>query len=430
MKILFVDDKFFMLESLQIRLVPICQNWDMEFTESGADALSLLAQKPFDVIVSDMHMPSISGPQLLDEVMKRFPNIVRVLLVDPPEGGTAFDDDDDDDGVAYKELTYEEVVAANKRVPTAVEAEAYDTAHSKHVCVPKNCPAEDLKAAILSACGGDEASQGDKLEKLMARITRIPSIPTLYLELVNLMKNPDAYIEDIGAVIARDMTMTAIVLKMANSACFGLQRVVSNTSEATMYLGMDTLRSLVLSAQVFSQYQSLRISGFSVDALGKHCLKTAAAAKIIAKMETRNRDMAEEAFVAGILHDIGKLVMASNFPTQYAEVIRLATSTNMEHIKAEQEVFGVSHADVGGRLLKLWELPLAVVEAVTWHHEPGKANKDTFTTLTAVHAANVIVQQNPTQGGVPTGPRLDINHMGALGLTGRNVAWREALLSA
>ncbi|MDD5349584.1 MAG: response regulator, partial [Chthoniobacteraceae bacterium] len=192
MRILFVDDEFLLLESLQMMLRPICQNWQMEFVESGAEALALMETEPFDVIVSDLRMPKMGGVELLNEVMKRFPDTVRVLVCDPEE---------------------ERLVDAR----TAV----------LHEFLFKPYAAEALKTTILRACGEDDSAGGGKLETLMAKISRVPSIPTLYMELIALMKNPDAGIDDVGAIIAKDMTMTAIVLKMANSAYFGLQRVVS-----------------------------------------------------------------------------------------------------------------------------------------------------------------------------------------------------------
>jgi len=392
MKILFVDDEFFLLEGLQLRLLPICQNWEMEFAGSGGDALSLMAETPFDAIVADMHMPGMSGPELLNEVMKQYPSTVRILLCEPAEGASV------DTDAAFM-----------------------------HEFLSKNCDAEDLKTAILCACGKNDAPSGDKLEKLMAKITRLPSIPTLYIELIQLMKNPDADIEDIGDIISRDMTMTAMVLKMANSAFFGLQRVVSSTSEATMYLGVETLRSLALSAQVFSQFQSLKLPGFSVDALWNHSLETAAAAKTIAQLEGAAKNMLDEAFVAGILHDIGKLVLASNFSTEYGEVLRMTKTQAFECRKAEQEVFGVNHADVGGRLLKLWDLPYAVGEAVAFHHDPSGAAKKTFSTLTTVHAANVIVREKEIADGDPT-PQLDMEYLNELGLSARPTVWRATLI--
>lgn len=393
MKILFVDDEFILLEGLQLRLLPICQEWEIECSESGADALARMALEPFDVVVADMRMPGMSGPELLAEVMDRYPQTARILLTDQTD-----------------------------------ETMADPCAISLHEVVSKNCAPEDLKAAIARACqqGEEAAPAGGKLEELMAKITRLPSIPSLYFELVDLMRNPDADIDDIGRVIARDMTMTAAVLKMANSAFFGLQRVVTNTTEATMYLGIATLRSLVLSVQIFSQFESKAMGAFSVEELWSHSLEVASAARSIARAQRASKDLFEEAFVTGVLHDIGKLVLASNFAADYDRVLALMVEKQIGDCSAEKEVFGVTHAEVGGRLLRLWGLPFSMVEAVELHHEPGRTKNKTFAALTAIHAANVLVHEKHQKEGVPT-VACDREYLEGLGMAERLDAWRDAL---
>jgi putative nucleotidyltransferase with HDIG domain len=394
MKILFVDDEFIFLEGLQLRLLPICQDWEMEFAQSGAEALGLMNQKPFDAIVADLRMPGMSGLALLEHVMSSSPGVVRILLADPVDA----------------------------QVANPIEA-----AH--HQWVVKNRAPEDLKAIILRACGKEEKAREDKLEKLMAQVTRLPSIPSLYFELIELMRNPNSDINAVGAVIAKDMTMTAAVLKMANSAFFGLQRVVTSTAEATMYLGVDTLRSLVLSVQIFSQFEQENLGAFSVDVLSAHSLETAAAAKAIAQSECASKEQAEEAFVTGVLHDIGKLVLASNFPERYDEVLRIADEMKTGNCLAEWQVFGVSHAAVGGRLLQIWGIPQTVVEAVMSHHEPCRVKSNGFSVLTALHAANVIVHEKNAVGGISTA-HFDMDYLNTLGLAGRLEAWRRAVEEA
>src|SRR5207249_3887298 len=126
--------------------------------------------------------------------------------------------------------------------------------------------------------------------------------------------------------------------------------------------------------------------------------ETAAAAKQIAQTEQAERKLIDETFVAGLLHDTGKLVLASNFPEQYHKIDAQPTAS-LDRLAAEQQAFGANHADVGGYLLGLWGLPVSIVEAIAFHHCPAKSLNKAFSPLTAVHAANALVHAQPQSGG-------------------------------
>jgi len=146
-------------------------------------------------------------------------------------------------------------------------------------------------------------------------------------------------------------------------------------------------------------------------ALWAHSLDTGAAAKAIAQMENAERKLADEAFVAGLLHDTGKLVLAANYVDQYGEVLKLMRNDSLEPCQAEQQVFGASHADVGGYLLGLWGLPVPVVEAIAFHHRPAGAPEKSMSPLTAVHAGNALVHQTGATTGNTAHSRLDTAYL-------------------
>jgi putative nucleotidyltransferase with HDIG domain len=392
-KILFVDNEPAVIQSLERSLRMMRQEWDMEFVSSGAGALALMEQTKYDVIVADLHMPRMDGLQLLSEVMDRYPEVVRFIRSDP----------------ADLEIVHK-------------------SAGATHQFVSKRSDVTTLKATVLRACKHAKLPQSEKLKELLAKIHRVPSIPWLYVELVELVQDPKVCINDIGSIIGKDMAMTAITLKLVNSAYFGLRRRVSNTTDATIYLGVETIRSLVLSLHVFSQFESSNIEGFSVESLWLHSLETAAGAKTIAHMEGVGQVVSDEAFVAGMLHDIGKLVLAANFTKQYQDVIKLVHSGRRSYCEAEREIFGANHADVGGRILSLWGLPAPVVEAISLHHDPARCEQKVFSPLTAVHAANALVRQLREDGEASGAPSVDLAYLAELGLSERIGVWREALL--
>jgi HD-like signal output (HDOD) protein len=134
--------------------------------------------------------------------------------------------------------------------------------------------------------------------------------------------------------------------------------------------------------------------------------------------------------VAGLLHDTGKVVLASNFPREYEDVIRIAREKQLTSFDAEREVFACDHAEVGGYLLGLWGLPVAVVEAITLHHRPLPNPQDTNGTLVAVHVANTLAHEGvPRKDGVQNSP-IDMNFLTQVGMGDRVEFWREDVQSA
>ena len=389
-RILFVDDEALVLQGLQRMLRPMREEWDMEFLDSGAKALERMAVSPFDVVVSDMRMPGMNGAEFLGRVMQQYPQTVRLIL----------------SGHADKELILKCV-------------------GSTHQFLAKPCDPDAIKAVVRRAFATNDALQSDTLKQLVARMDRLPSIPSLYSEIVDVLHDPEVSLETVGDIIAKDIAMTAQILKLVNSAFFGLRRQVSSPAEAASYLGLDTIRSLVLSISAFSQYESVQIEGFSFSALWTHSLDTGAAAKAIAKMEGADRKLADEAFVSGMLHDTGKIVLAANYADQYGEVLKLMQNDGLEQCQAEQQIFGANHTDVGGYLLGLWGLPVPVVEAIAFHHRPSDAVEKTFCPLTAVHAANALVHGAGGTDAAAADARLDLPYLTTLGLAARLPVWRE-----
>jgi HD-like signal output (HDOD) protein len=390
-RILFVDDEVMILQGLQRMLRSMRAEWEMEFVESPEAALRLLDQKPFDVIVSDMRMPGMNGAELLTEVMKRHPTTVRLIL----------------SGYADKDLILKCVGSA-------------------HQYMAKPCDTESLKATISRASNLEDSFHNERLKTLVCQMHRLPSIPALYMQVVKKSSRPDTSVEEIGGLISRDISMTAQVLKLTNSAFFGLHRELSSAEEAVAYLGLDTIKALVLSVHAFSQFEKIETGALKIEALWNHSLQVAGLAKRISKMEGQDPKAAEEAFTAGMLHDVGKLVLAVNLPEEYAEATRLARS-GLELPLAEHQVFGANHADVGGYLIGLWGLPVPVVEAVALHHCPSRATQPSFSPLTSLHAANVLEwERSNSANGVPA-PQLDANYLGLVGVSCRLPAWREAM---
>jgi HD-like signal output (HDOD) protein len=245
---------------------------------------------------------------------------------------------------------------------------------------------------------------------------------------VDKLKNPETMLDDIAEIITRDIGMTAQILKLVNSAYFGLQQRVSSLEDAVAFLGLETIKTLVLCINAFSQYDGIKLPGFTMESLWKHSLAVAALSRTIAQMEDLDRNQAEEAFVAGMLHDIGLLILASNFTGDYQFALEIAGMEKLSIEEAEQRVFGVNHAIAGGYLLGLWGLPVPLVEAIALHHKPDDATESGFSPLSAVHIADALIQasEKPLAKGIAPS-RLNMAYLEKLGLAHRLKEWERAM---
>lgn len=237
------------------------------------------------------------------------------------------------------------------------------------------------------------------IKKLLPQIRKLPAEPKLYVQVTEELQSESGSMMVVGRMISQDPLMAAKMLQMVNSAFFGLVHEVSDTAEAVMMLGTERVKSLVLLAGVFSQYDGVKCSGFSLEAIWDHSLWVGVLARSIALGETSNVKTADMAFTAGLFHDLGKLVLAANLPDLFGAVKRMQAGGTVSQRTAERAVLGTTHAELGACLLATWGLPLPILEAIAWHHEPERSNDRGFSLLAAVHVANVLAQENGHSGG-------------------------------
>ena len=391
-RILFIDDDPMVLQGLQRMLRNMRNEWNMVFASSGKEALDLMAAAAFDVVVSDMRMPGMNGAELLNEVMKRYPQTVRLIL----------------SGHADEQLIMRCV-------------------GTTHQYLSKPCEPDALKAVVARASSVGASLQNEKLKRLIAKMDQIPSVPTLYVKVTEKLQKPETPIEEVAELIAQDMAMTAKILKLVNSAFFGLRHEVADPQEAVTYLGLNTVKTLVLGIGAFNQFEQSNLGVFSLDVLWQHSLQTADAARKIVALEFGDARFSEECLTAAILHDVGRLVLAANLPELYEQALELAKTNRLPMLQAETRVFGADHAEAGGYLLGLWGLPVPVVEAIALHHRPSLSAAEGLTPLTVVHVADALAwMKHPALEGVLP-PELDEAYLRHLGLENRVGDWMQSL---
>ena len=201
------------------------------------------------------------------------------------------------------------------------------------------------------------------LKHAVAAMERLPVLPERFMEIVEALEDENRGVEDVGRILAKDIGLTARLLQLVNSGFFGLRRQISDINEAVSFLGLDLIKSLVIALDTYSQYDPQKLAWFGLEKLWNHGLRTGTVARKIAQLEGAARHVQEDAFVGGMLHDVGKLILAANFPDDYGQVLQILKAGKLNGLEAELKVFGTTHATVAGYLLGLWGLPVPVVES-------------------------------------------------------------------
>lgn len=393
-RILFVDDEPNVLEGLSRMLFPLRRVWQMVFAHNGEEALKQLASEPFDVIVTDMRMPGMDGAALLQRVMEDYPQTIRFVL----------------SGQSDRETILRSVGPA-------------------HQFLAKPCNADVLKSSIDRAFALREMLGSKPLQNFVAHVDSIPAMPDSYRRLRAELQSEDASVATVAKIVESDLGMAAKILQLVNSAFFGIRQQVSNVTQAVSLLGLDTIKSLVLLIGVFNPATEHKLPpDVSIDALWRHGMLVGAAAQAIAREETNDKMIMSDAFTAGLLHDVGILVLSENYSDDYARVWRHAIDNQMQVTEVERDTFGCTHAQVGAYLLGIWGLPDAVVEAVAFHHNPADSLLNGFGALAAVHVANVVDYESGTNDRGAPQPVFDIAFLTRSGLNHKVGHWRDICL--
>lgn len=380
-RILFVDDEPKVLDGLKRMLYPYRNEWQMVFVSSANEALQRLAETPFDVLITDVRMPQMSGIELLSEVVQRHPHVVRMVL----------------SGMADKEVTLPSVMLA-------------------HQYLDKPCDPTTLRAAVERVFQLRVILDNPSLKQLISRIHSLPSIPAVYTRLMEALQTEEVTPQEIGRIVSQDLAMTAKILQLVNSAFFGHRKHITSPTEAVIYLGADTVRALALSVSVFSQFDSRRVPSFSIEDLRDHGIAVGTLARNIAHSLGLARPELEDAFLGGLLHELGKLVLAANYPKEYEESLRKVEQEKISTRQAEMETFGTTYADVGAYLLWLWGLPDPVTEIVARHPEPTA--DPASQPVVAVHVADALL-------GKDSEKNLNLDCLAALGLLDQLPSWKR-----
>ncbi len=384
-RVLFVDDDARVLNAHRIALEQHSSQVDAMFAQGAEAALEVVRSASIDVVATDMHMPGMDGTMLLGTIKEDHPELVRIMLCHPSE--------------------MEALFAA---LPVC------------HQILPKSLDGDSLVNVIERTCRLRELLT-DSLRKKIGKVERLPSVPAVYHELMAAMARPDASASRIARIVEKDAAMAAKTLQLVNSAFFSRAKTITKIDQAVAHLGMELIKNLSLTVHVYAAFESgARSSGVAVDAEQEHSLLVAR----VARRLVPNPRASQNAFTAGLLHDIGNLVLSVCIPEKFKSTVRVGAGTDRPSHEIEAEMLGVTHAEVGAYLLALWGLNYPIVEAVAYHHNPGAALERTFELPTAVSLANALVEEAVSGKAVPI-----VGHLESLKLIDKLPQWRAIAMA-
>lgn len=389
-RILFVDDEANILSALRRMLRPMRDSWEMVFIDSGDKALEILKKSTVDVIVSDMKMPTMDGAAFLSACRKIQPEALRIIL----------------SGYADQESIIRTIGPA-------------------HQYLAKPCSSDELISSIKNAMELRDILTEPKLRQLVSKVEHLPTPPANFGELLQELNSEHGSAGKIAEIINHDIAMTAMVLKLTNSAFFSLAVPATSPLQAVRVLGFETIKTLILSGAIFSRLEPHKELSATFDTLCLRSQVIGQLSKEIALSHSVDKHMVEHAEIAGALSHLGIILELSEIPDQFQKIMSMTDREKCLVTTAEKHVLGATHSEIGGYLLGLWGFSHPIVEAVSFHHAPSDAPDQGISPLLFLHIAQELVRFSidELENLPPTHTRLDLDYLGKLGVLGKFPDW-------
>ena len=363
-KILFVDDNENIINGIQRQLRPYRDQWEVFFASNATQALDLMSQQTIDLIVTDILMPNMRGDQLLKKVSSDYPGTVRMIL----------------SGYADEETLKSGLEVA-------------------HQYLSKPCSAEMLREAIsqvfkIQACVNNPriiASVGDP--------NQLPSLPKIYHELNSAIANENTTASDIAKIFSQDMVLSAKLLHLINSPYFGLNRKISNLTDAVNLIGVKKLNNLVVSVHVKTAFPVSDPTMMRyMEYLWQDAARVAELARLIALSENQQEDRPDQAYLSGLLHNLGLLIFLSRGGNKLKTLLELLNKTETNAADLETAIFGFTRSEAAAYVLSLWKIPPRIIEAILLQNSPNDTDYEGINALTALHVAASLLKPTAMPG--------------------------------
>lgn len=378
----------------QVDTVADLNNWFVDWVANADELLGRVTEYHYDIVILGTDHQYERVLDVLAKLIELSPDSIRI------------------------------VVTGN--MPAHIAARVAEAAHSS---LPEHCNDVQISLAVEQALKVSNLIRKPEIKEYIGRIEKLPSLPEIYQALNAALMSGNSNARDIAGIIERDPVMSAKVLQLVNSAFFGLERQIFRLNEAVTILGVRLIRDLTLSSHLFEAFpQSTEWTSFSFKQIHNRSMMVARLAEDICKTVRADRQLQGQAFLAGLLHDFGMIVLASQDAEQYRVVVNKASELQQPLYVVEKMQLGVSHAEAGAYLLGLWNLPPKVIEAVLFHHFPSSYPSSDFQPLTAVHLADALLPSVDSVVGCKISSQLAEKYIERLGLKSHLKQW-EVLAS-
>jgi HD-like signal output (HDOD) protein len=352
--IYIVDDQLAVLETAVLILRGMDVHWEVSGFSDPFEALAAVKAKAPDLILSDQLMPGMQGSQLLEEVRKIAPLVIRVIM-------SGF--------VSLSKLTL--ITSAHQYM-----AKPFDIVR--------------LRDLVQRSFAAQERIINTGLQTVATSLRSIPSLPQVHQSLLAEMEDDRTGSSAIARMIAEDPGLSIKVLQLANSPLFGQGYLISNPSDAVMCLGTEMIAAIVLSQSLFRHYETLSHADVDVPRIWSHSWETAALAQHLCRQKGLQRRKAEEAFLAALLHEAGRLILVDNFAEQYGVACRAARLAKSPLAPRLLETFQSTPAQLTAYLMELWGMPAEVVTALSFLDNPQQEPGAAFCLTSALYIADHI----------------------------------------
>ncbi|PIE25545.1 MAG: hypothetical protein CSA60_00220 [Neptuniibacter caesariensis] len=366
-------------------------NWELSRYDSKESLVVQLEQQIFDVVILPCSVRAEVDIELMNTALKQQPQAVRIFV-----------------GAEYWN-------AANK-------AKAADSSHriySDHVSFADI--SEELEYLVKLV----KLLNRSTLQNYVGSVGCLPTPPKIYTQLTEAINSDVPGLSAISEIVEQDPAIVAQIMKQVNSALYGLNRQISDLKEAISLIGVRSLSSIALSCQLNKQFREGEgWDAFEFEKVNQRALLVARLAQTISRRAGAGKIVQEQAFLAGLLHDLGILIMASHDPEQYKKLLNYAVKKQKPVYLVEKAAFGFFHGEVAAALLALWNIPPQVVEAVMLHHVPHLSNSKEFTPLTAVHVAGAMLPSVQVTNGCDLSSHLSLRYLDQVGVMAEVPQWR------
>jgi HD-like signal output (HDOD) protein len=357
--VLFVDDEESMCEMYRDFSHVLQEHYEVVTARRGEEGVKLLHSRKFDVVVTDLTMPEMDGLRFLGHVVQIQPDCARIII-----SGYA-------DRLKVARCLF-----------------------VGHRYFSKPCPAKTIADLLLRLASFRGLVANEKVRRIIGGIGALPGPPETFLKIEKVLESPHASMQEVAEVMEQDVAVTAKLLQIVNSAHFGIRHKVVSITEAVQLVGIEAVRGLVLGLQAFASYKDHPGKKAPPAELWDHSLRTALMARRIARAQRFPLQTSDRAFLAGLLHDVGRIVIDANAPEERIEVNEFAKRFGISIVEAEKRRFGASQAEIGGYLLALWGIDDEVVRIVQYQENLAAFDGEDTRAIAALHVAHFAEMDN------------------------------------